>query len=64
MRTFPDEGQIQQTLSAKLSWSHFQLIMRVSDPKARQYYLKEAGEQNWACCYVQKQTGRSPSIRY
>ncbi|MBW6498882.1 MAG: DUF1016 family protein [Bacteroidales bacterium] len=46
--TFPDIGAIQQTLSAKLSWSHFQLIMRVSDKNAQQYYLKEAAEQNWA----------------
>ena len=29
--TFPNQNQIQQTVSAKLSWSHFQLIMRVSD---------------------------------
>jgi predicted nuclease of restriction endonuclease-like (RecB) superfamily len=46
--TFPDIGAIQQTVSAKLSWSHFQLIMRVSDKNAQQYYLKEAAEQNWA----------------
>jgi len=46
--TFPNQNQIQQTVSAKLSWSHFQLIMRVSDSNARQYYLKEAAEQNWA----------------
>ena len=45
--TFPNQNQIQQTVSAKLSWSHFQLIMRVSDSKARAYYLKEAAEQNW-----------------
>jgi len=45
--TFPNQNQIQQTVSAKLSWSHFQLIMRVSDSNARAYYLKEAAEQNW-----------------
>lgn len=45
LMTFPT---IQQTLSAKLSWSHFQLIMRVSDENARQYYLREAAEQNWS----------------
>ena len=45
--TFPDQNPIQQTLSAKLSWSHFQLIMRISDANARSYYLKEAAEQNW-----------------
>lgn len=45
--TFPVE-EICYTLCSKLSWSHNRLIMRVSDPKARQYYLKEAAEQNWA----------------
>lgn len=45
--TFPSREQIQQTLSAKLSWSHFQLVMRVSDPQARSYYLKETADQNW-----------------
>lgn len=46
--SFPDFYQIQQTVSAKLSWSHFQLIMRVSDKKAQAYYLNEAAEQNWS----------------
>lgn len=37
-----------QTLSAKLNWSHFQLIMKVSNPEAQQYYLTEAAEQGWS----------------
>ncbi len=41
-------AEIQQTVSAKLSWSHFQLIMRVSDKAARAYYLKESAVNNWA----------------
>jgi len=45
--TFPVE-EICYTPCSKLSWSHNRLIMRVSDPNARQYYLKEAAEQNWA----------------
>lgn len=46
--TFLDFNQIQQTVSAKLSWSHFQLIMRIPDQKARTYYLKEAASENWS----------------
>lgn len=42
------EIEIWQTLSAKLSWSHFQLIMRVSNPEAQQYYLTEAAQQGWS----------------
>ncbi len=46
--TFPEYLSIQQTLSAKLSWSHFQLIMRVSNLNARTYYLKEAADNGWS----------------
>lgn len=45
--TFP-ELEIWQTLSAKLQWSHFELIMRISDADAQKYYLKEAAENTWS----------------
>ena len=45
--TFP-EFSIVRTLSAQLSWSHFQRITKVQDNKARIYYLKEAASQNWS----------------
>lgn len=35
-------------MCAKLNWSHIRLIMRVTAPKARSWYLKEAAAQNWA----------------
>ncbi|QEC74337.1 DUF1016 domain-containing protein [Arachidicoccus ginsenosidivorans] len=38
--TFPNLLEIQQTVSAKLTWTHFQLIISVSDEAARNYYLK------------------------
>jgi hypothetical protein len=37
--------EILQTVSAKLSWSHFQRVLKVANPEARQYYLTEAMEQ-------------------
>ncbi|MEE0083807.1 MAG: DUF1016 N-terminal domain-containing protein, partial [Paludibacteraceae bacterium] len=37
-----------QTLSAQLSWSHNCLIMRVQDPKAREWYLREAAQEQWS----------------
>lgn len=45
--TFPDT-EICYTLCSKLSWSHCRMIMRMDNPKAREYYLKEASEQNWS----------------
>ncbi|MGL4943755.1 MAG: PDDEXK nuclease domain-containing protein [Thermoguttaceae bacterium] len=32
----------------QLSWSHYRQIMRVSDPAARYWYLKEAAENRWS----------------
>lgn len=39
---------IWQTLSAKLSWSHYERLIRVENQEARAYYLNEAAEQNWS----------------
>ncbi len=40
--------EIEQTPSVKLSWSHFERLIRVENEQARNYYLKEAAEQNWS----------------
>ena len=40
--------EIFYTLCIKLSWSHNRLIMRVSDPKAREWYLREAAQEQWS----------------
>ncbi|MEQ1734487.1 MAG: DUF1016 N-terminal domain-containing protein, partial [Bacteroidia bacterium] len=45
--TFP-EFEILQTLSAKLSWSHYQLIMGVASADAQRYYLEEASNNMWS----------------
>ncbi len=45
--TFP-EIEKWQTVSAKLNWSHFQLVLKISDEKARQYYLTEAAQNMWS----------------
>ncbi len=54
--TFPDlkntidasTPPIWRTVYAKLSWSHFQRVLRVSSPEARMYYLTEAAQNNWS----------------
>lgn len=45
--TFPDLKDLANTF-ANLTWSHFQRVLKVSDPRARFYYLKEASAQNWS----------------
>lgn len=45
--TFPDI-EIGYAVRSQLTWTHYRLIMRVENPKAREYYLIEAAEQNWS----------------
>ena len=42
------DSEICQTLSSNLPWSHNCLIMRVSDSKARKWYLREAAREQWS----------------
>ncbi len=37
-----------RTLSAKLNWSHFQRVLRITDESTRNFYLKEASENMWS----------------
>jgi len=39
---------IWRTAFAKLTWSHFERIIRVENETARNYYLTEAAKQNWS----------------
>ncbi|WP_407497169.1 PDDEXK nuclease domain-containing protein [Elizabethkingia anophelis] len=42
------DPEICYTLCSKLTWSYNRLIMRIDSNAARNYYLKEASEQNWS----------------
>ncbi len=44
---FPD-FEIVRTLFAQLTWSHFQRVLKVSNEKARMFYLQEAAAQTWS----------------
>ena len=46
--TKQSEFPIRQTLPARLSWSHFERLMRVESEDARNWYLQEASEQMWS----------------
>ena len=52
--TFPDFEK-SYTLRSQLTWSHYRLIMRVSNPKAREYYISEAASQNWSVRALERQ---------
>jgi len=44
--TFPDAGK-RYALRSELSWTHWRLVMRVENPQARDYYIKEIARQQW-----------------
>lgn len=46
-RSFPDFHK-SYALCSQLSWSHFRLIMRVENERARNYYITECSEQHWS----------------
>ncbi len=50
-QTFP----IVQTLSAQLSWSHYLLILKVEDNKAKEWYIKECEASNWSVRALERQ---------
>ena len=44
-----------QTLSGKLSWSHYSLIMRIDNEQARDFYVKEVESENWSVRELDRQ---------
>ena len=51
----------RQTPSAKfvLSWSHYQILMRIDDESARRFYEIETVNQQWSVRQLQRQVGSS-----
>lgn len=59
MRRFYRKYQIQQTLSAKLSWSHYCELLTVSDPDKWSFYEKEAINSGWSVREMKRQISTS-----
>lgn len=59
MRHFYQKYQIQQTLSAKLSWSHYCELLTVSDSDKRSFYEKEAINSGWSVREMKRQISTS-----
>ncbi|MGN0999673.1 MAG: YhcG family protein [Faecousia sp.] len=47
--------QKSQTLSGKLSWSHYCELLSISDPEKRSFYEKEAANANWSVRELKRQ---------
>ena len=55
MRQFYLAFPIRNTLCSELSWSHYRLLMRVEDRKARAFYMEEAVKSGWSVRQLQRQ---------
>ncbi|QLB41542.1 DUF1016 domain-containing protein [Mannheimia pernigra] len=42
------ELNIWKSVISKLTWTHFQRVLKVTNPQARHYYLTEAAENGWS----------------
>lgn len=59
MRRFYQTYQIQQTMSAKLSWSHYCELLIISDPDRRSFYEKECERSGWSVREMKRQISTS-----
>lgn len=55
MRQFYSAFPKAHTLRAELSWSHYRLLIRVAEPKRREFYLQEAADANWSTRQLERQ---------
>ncbi|MBP5786551.1 MAG: DUF1016 family protein [Kiritimatiellae bacterium] len=46
-QVFPNP-EIWHTRVPNLTWSHFRLLMRVEEPKVREWYMQEASNEGWS----------------
>ena len=49
--------EIVNTRVHNLTWSHFRSIIQIADPKAREWYVKEASEQMWSVRTLNRNIG-------
>jgi predicted nuclease of restriction endonuclease-like (RecB) superfamily len=59
MRRFYLAYPIWQTVSAKLNWSHFIVLLGISDDNARKFYEKQVVHENWSKRELERQIDSS-----
>lgn len=57
MRQFYQLFPIRDALRLELSWTHYRLLLRVENEKARAWYMNEAATQNWTTRALERQIG-------
>ncbi len=64
MRKFFRTFQIVQTLSAKLSWSHYMLLVAVDNENTRNFYHEEAIKNGWSVRQLAREINNLSYERY
>jgi predicted nuclease of restriction endonuclease-like (RecB) superfamily len=57
MRAFFLTYPIWNAVRTELSWTHYRTLLRVENPSARDWYAREAVEQNWSVRALERQIG-------
>ena len=55
MRSFYIAFPIRHALRAKLSWTHYRLLIKVENADARNWYMNEAVAENWSTRQLERQ---------
>lgn len=55
MRQFYIAFSNRHALSDQLSWTHYRILLKVEDEKARNFYLKECEKSNWSTRQLERQ---------
>lgn len=55
MKQFYQKWDKLNALRSELSWTHYRMLLKVFDDKARMYYMQEAAAQNWSTRTLQRQ---------
>lgn len=55
MRLFYNTFKIRHSLRDELSWTHYRVLTKVVNPKAREYYVEEAAKGGWSVRQLERQ---------
>lgn len=55
MRAFYLAYPIWNAVRSELSWTHYRILLRINNPKARDWYLQESIEQAWGTRALERQ---------
>lgn len=53
-QTFPKRDAVRR----ELSWTHYRRLIRIDNPKAREWYMQEAIDQNWSARALERQVSK------